>query len=99
MNLPLLSPAALDNAVYELIARELGVANAMRFIARHNQPDGSNYTLERKNWLPRDAIEVERLHDEPTTEFDRLVAGTRIKKERARLAGARSRKNGSRKKK
>lgn len=100
MNLPLMSPAALDNAVYELIARELGVANAMRFIARHNQPDGIDYTRDRNKWLPQDSKEVERLLNVPNPEFDRLVAESRKKKRgSSRQGGIRSTKGGVRKQK
>ncbi len=79
MNLPLMSPAELDTSVYKLVAKEFGVANAMRFIARHNQSDGVDYTQERQSWLPQGASEVERLLAEPDAGFERLVAGTRRK--------------------
>ena len=74
MNLPLLSPAALDNAVYTLVARELGVANAMRFIAQHNRPDGIDYTRDRHNWLPQDADDIEHLLSEPSSGFEQLMS-------------------------
>ena len=77
MNLPLLSPAALDNVVYTLVARELGVANAMYFIAQHNRPDGIDYTRNRKNWLPQGVDKIERLLDEPSSGFDQLMSGSR----------------------
>ncbi len=77
MNLPLMSPAELDAFVYKLVAKELGVANAMRFIARHTQPDGVDYTQERQSWLPQEAREVERLLAEPDSEFERLGAKSR----------------------
>lgn len=100
MNLPLMSSAALDNAVYELIARELGVANAMRFIAGHCQPDGIDYTVERKNWLPRGAAEVEDLFNEPNPDFERLVAVSRKKGRGSRRQGGMSSgKDGTRKQK
>ena len=77
MNLPLLSPAALDNAVFTLVARELGVANAMRFIAQHNRSDGIDYTRDRNNWLPQGADDVERLLNESSSGFDQLMSGAR----------------------
>ena len=80
MNLPLMSPAELDSSVYKLVAKEFGVANAMRFIARHSPPDGVEYTQERQSWLPQEASEVERLLAEPDAGFERLIAGTRRKK-------------------
>ncbi len=61
MNLPLMSPAELDTSVYKLVAKEFGVANAMRFIARHNPPDGVDYTQERQSWLPKEPQEIENL--------------------------------------
>lgn len=73
MNLPLMSPAELDNAVYALIVRELGVANAMRFIARHNQSDGVDYTQERCKWLPQESSEIEKIFIKPDDGFTRLV--------------------------
>ena len=95
-----MSPAALDNAVYELIAREFGVANAMRFIARHNQPDGINYTQDRENWLPQDPNAIDRLLGESNPKFERLVAESRKKGQGGcRQAGAYSPKSGGRRKK
>ncbi len=82
MNLPLMSPAELDNSVYKLVAKEFGVANAMRFIARHALPDGVDYTRERHSWLPQDPQEIDRLLAEPDAGFARLLAGTRRKKSR-----------------
>ena len=92
MNLPLMSPSALDNAVHELIVRELGIANAMRFIARHNQPDGVDYTENRNIWLPQDPSAIELLHNEPNHEFERLVAESRKKKGRSSRSKAGERK-------
>ncbi len=77
MKLPLMSPAALDNAVFKLVARELGVANAMRFIAQHNQPDGIDYTRDRHTWLPQDTATIDRLFAEPDPEFDKLVEASK----------------------
>ncbi len=42
MNHPIMSPAELDCSVYKLVAKEFGVANAMRFIARHAPSAGSH---------------------------------------------------------
>ena len=77
MNFPLLSPAALDNAVYTLVARELGVANAMRFIAQHNRPDGIDYTRDRHNWLHQGTDDVERLLKESSSGLDQMMSGLR----------------------
>ncbi len=68
--LPLMSPEALDNAVFELVSRELGVANAMRFIARHHQPDGIDYTRDRHKWLPQDGAEIDRMFAETRSDPD-----------------------------
>lgn len=84
MNLPLLSPAALDNAVYDLVVREPGVANAMRFIARHSQPDGIDYTRDRNNWLSQDADEIDRLFAKSAPELDLLMANSRQSGKRSR---------------
>lgn len=80
MNLPLMSPAALDNAVYELIVRELGVANAMRFIARHNHPDGIDYTRDRGDWLTQNRDDIEHLLGKPNPGYEQLVADSRKKR-------------------
>lgn len=76
MNLPLMSPAELDNAVYDLVARELGIANAMRFMARHNQPDGIDYTRDRQNWLPQEPAEIDRYFKNARAGFEKLVANS-----------------------
>ncbi len=82
MNHPIMSPAELDCSVYKLVAKEFGVANAMRFIARHAPSDGVDYTQERQSWLPQDPQELACLFDKPNAEFELLVAGTRRKKTR-----------------
>ncbi len=82
MNHPIMSPAELDCSVYKLVAKEFGVANAMRFIARHAPSDGVDYTQERQSWLPQDPQEIDRLLAEPDAGFARLLAGTRRKKSR-----------------
>lgn len=100
MNLPLMSPAELDNAVYKLVAKEFGVANAMRFIARHTPSDGINYTQERQSWLPQEPSEVERLFKKADSDFERLMSeachgrsgGSRHSKSPSRKSGGRREK-------
>jgi hypothetical protein len=82
MNLPLMSPAELDNSVYKLVAEKFGVANAMRFIARHTPSDGIDYTQERQSWLPQELGEVERLLAESDAAFECLVADSHQKPRR-----------------
>lgn len=79
MNLPLMSPEALDNAIFKLVVREFGVANAMRFIARHHQPDGIDYTRDRHTWLPQDSATIKRMFAETRSDPDyiRLVEASK----------------------
>ncbi len=94
MNLPLMSPAELDNAVYKLIAKKLGTANAMRFIARHHKPDGIDYTRDRHEWLTEESDAVDRLFKNRDKDFERLVTESRRKsRDRSKaLAGKNAKK-------
>ena len=92
VSLPLLSHAALDNAVFELIVRELGVATAMRYIARHTHPDSIDYTADRHKWLNQNSAEIEQLLAQSDPVFDRLVAESKQKKVPSRNKTGKKRK-------
>jgi hypothetical protein len=79
MTARLMTPIELDNAVYELIVRELGIGNAMRFIAQNNRGAGVDYTCDRKDSLPTDAEIRLRLREDAR----RAIGEMKIDKRRA----------------
>lgn len=92
MRLPIMSPTELDNAVFEVITRELGIANAMRFIAQHNlSSDSIDYTKDRQKWLPQEPAEIEKLFSKPDPVFANLVKVTKGGRGNSRRRGKNSR--------
>jgi hypothetical protein len=79
MTVRLMTPVELDNAVYELIVRELGVGNAMRFIAQNHQGRGTDYTRERKDILPLDSKTMARLRAESRRTIAEMKVSQKIR--------------------
>lgn len=89
------SPTLNKAAANESSAQELNIAEVLRFIAQCKLPDGIDYTRDRNKWLLKEPDAVERLLNDFSPYYDRLVAESRKKRRGGSREAANTRKHSS----